>query len=358
MQTFPCHRFLAWTYAALIALTVSAGSLLSAPTASAADFTWSGGGGSGSNSWSNAANWVGGSAPAASSSIGNLTFPLLSGYAIAANDLSGLSINHLSIDDTNSYALNGQGFTLGGGGLSVGETAPGGSNAARIFNPITLASSQEWNLSGGGGGQSVDISGALSGEAADLTVNLGNTNFTLGNNTPTPDDELGNVRVIGGVNQANVFLLDGSLDAKDGKTLTVENAHFETNTATGPLVGIHSALGLEENSSVGPLTSIGSHLVTDGILHLPSASFDPGSFIRFGLNSGGTQPGIDYTQLASTGAVNLGGATIELNGFGATIGSGICPTAQLWAGRYARFNHWQSDWDLWQCSQWSDHHGH
>ena len=262
MPTFPCRRSPTWTYAALIALVVSAGSLLLAPTASAADFTWSGGGGSGANAWSNAANWMGGSAPAASSSIGNLTFPMLSGYAIAANDLSGLSINHLSIDDTNAYALNGQGFTLGSGGLSVGETPPGGTNAARIFNPITLASSQAWNLSGGGGKQSVEISGALSGEAADLTVNLGNTWVALGNNNPAPDDELGNVKVIGGVNQANVFLLDGNLDAKDGKTLTVENAHFETNKATGPLVGIDAALVLGENSSVGPLTSIGSHLLT------------------------------------------------------------------------------------------------
>lgn len=329
MQTFPCRRSPAWTYAVLIALVVSGCALLLAPTASAADFTWSGGGGSGANAWSNAANWMGGSAPAPSSSIGNLTFPLLSGYSIAANDLSGLSINHLSIDDTNAYALNGQGFTLGSGGLSVSETPPGGTNAARIFNPITLASSQEWNLSGGGGKQSVEISGALSGEAADLTVDLGNTWFALGNNNPAPDDELGNVKVIGGVNQANVFLLDGNLNAKDGKTLTVENAHFETHKAIGPLVGINAALVLGEESSVGPLTSIGSHLVTVGILHLPSASFDAGSVIQFGLTSGGTQAGVDYTQLASSGTVNLGGATIELNGFDSTIQHGMCPAVPL-----------------------------
>jgi hypothetical protein len=329
MQTFPCRRSPAWTYAALIALVVSGCALLFAPTASAADYTWSGGGGSGANAWSNAANWMGGSAPAASSSIGNLTFPMLSGYAIAANDLSGLSINHLSIDDTNAYALNGQGFTLGSGGLSVGETAPGKTDSVVIFNPITLASSQAWNLSGGGGGQSVGISGALSGEAANLTVNLGNTLLNLGDNTPTPDDELGNVRVSGAAGQANVFLLNGNLNAKDGKTLTVENAHFETNKATGPLVGIDAALVLGEKSSVGPLTSIGSHLVTVGILNLPSASFDAASFIQFGLTSGGTQAGVDYTQLASSGAVNLGGATVELNGFNSTIQHGMCPTVPL-----------------------------
>lgn len=329
MPTFPCRRSRAWTYAALIAVVVSGCALLFAPTASAADFTWSGGGGAGSNAWSNAANWMGGSAPAASSSIGNLTFPLLSGYSIAANDLSGLSINHLSIDDTNAYALNGQGFTLGGGGLSVSETPPGKTNSVVIFNPITLAGSQAWNLSGGGGGQSVAISGALSGEAANLTVNLGNTSLTLGDNTPTPDDELGNVRVVGIAHQVNNFLLDGNLNDKDGKTITIETASLETNKATGPLIGINASLRLREGSSVGPLTSIGSHLVMGGILHVPSASFDAGSFIQFGLNGGGTQAGTDYTQLASTGAVNLGGATIEFNGLGATIGSGICPTAQL-----------------------------
>ena len=66
-----------------------------------------------------------------------------------------------------------------------------------------------------------------------------------------------------------------------------------------------------------------------GILHLPSASFDAGSFIQFGLTSGGTQAGVDYTQLASSGAVNLGGATIELNGFNSTIQHGMCPAVPL-----------------------------
>lgn len=327
MQTFPCRRSRAWTYAALIA--VFGCCLLLASAASAADFTWNGGGGAGSNAWSNAANWVGGSAPAASSSIGNLTFPLLSGRAIAANDLSGLSINHLSIDDTNEYVLNGEGFTLGSGGLSVSETPPGGNNAALIYNPITLSSSQEWNLSDETAAQFVEVSGALSGEAANLTVHLGNTAFVLGNTNPVPDYELGNVTVSGAVGQVNHFALYGNLNVKDGKTLTIENADFETNRAIGPLVGVHAALRLREGSSVGPLTSIGSHLVTGGIFQLPSASFDAGSFIEFGLDGGGTQAGVDYTQLASSGVVNLGGATIELNGFGSTIGSGTCPTVPL-----------------------------
>ncbi len=327
MQTFPCRRSRAWTYAALIA--VFGCWLLLASAASAADYTWSGGGGAGSNAWSNGTNWAGGSAPAASSSIGNLTFPLLSGRAIAANDLSGLSINHLSIDDTNEYVLNGQGFTLGSGGLSVSETPPGGSNSVLIYNPITLSSSQEWNLSDETAAQFVEVSGALSGEAANLSVHLGNTGFVLGNTNPAPDDELGNVTVSGAVGQVNHFSLYGNLNAKDGHILTVKNADFETNKAIGPLVGINAVLRLREGSSVGPLTSIGSHLVTSGILQLPSASFDAGSFIEFGLDGGGTQAGTDYTQLASSGAVSLGGATIELNGFGSTIGSGACPTVPI-----------------------------
>jgi hypothetical protein len=305
-----------WTVALAVPLACVC-SLLLGSTASAADFTWSGGGGSTAEAWSNGANWLGDSAPAPSSSIGNLTFPLLLGQSFAANDLSGLSINHLSIDDTNGYALNGQGFTLGSGGLSINETAPGGREFAQIYNPITLSSDQTWDISGRstvgqtteeGGLQALEVVGALSGEAANLTLNLHNPNtWFIVSNTGS---ELGNVRVIG--SPADAMFLHSDFNSTDGKTLTVEGLSFTTENATGPLVGIDAVLSPGEKSSVGPLTSIGSRLVPGGVLHLPSASFDPGSTLEIVSGNSGTEPGTDYTQLAATGPIDLGGASLEL----------------------------------------------
>ncbi len=62
--------------------------LVLTPTALASeDFTWSGGGGSGVDTWSNAGNWLGGSPPAPSSSIETLTFPLLPTFQSSENDI-------------------------------------------------------------------------------------------------------------------------------------------------------------------------------------------------------------------------------------------------------------------------------
>jgi hypothetical protein len=328
------RRSWAWAHAALIALVACGCSLLLASAASAADFTWSGGGGASANAWSNRANWSGGTAPAPSSSIGNLTFPLLSGQSVAANDLSGLSINHLSIDDTNGYALNGQGFTLGSGGLAVTENATGGHELAEIYNPITLGGNQAWDISGRakagqtteeGGAQNLEVTGQLSGASSNLTIDLHNPNvgLVLGNTTPMPDDELGDVTVEGvGSTSFDQILLDANLNATDGHSLTVKNASLFTERATGPLVGINSELSLD-GSSIGPLTSIGSRLQMGKVL-LPSASFDAGSAIKFGIGGPGTQAGTDYTQLNSTGSVSLDSSTLELNGLGATVQFGTC----------------------------------
>lgn len=72
-------------YGALIAALALGGYL--APPANAADFTWSGKGPS--TAWSQNGNWLGGSAPAASSSIGTLTFPSLPSFMNSENDLAG-----------------------------------------------------------------------------------------------------------------------------------------------------------------------------------------------------------------------------------------------------------------------------
>ena len=93
---------------------------VAASSAVAADFTWSGEGAPppfipGSSSWSNATNWVGATAP--NGSIGRLTFPAIGGASSGCslippafacyqsiNDIVGLNVSALSIDDSGHFA--------------------------------------------------------------------------------------------------------------------------------------------------------------------------------------------------------------------------------------------------------------
>src|SRR5216684_1257391 len=85
---------------ALVVLAACGCWLLIAAGASAANFTWSGGGGTGAKTWSTGTNWVGNTAPTLGASLGTLTFPKLAARVQSENDLSGLSIEQLQLDNT------------------------------------------------------------------------------------------------------------------------------------------------------------------------------------------------------------------------------------------------------------------
>lgn len=92
------------------------------------DFTWSGHAPSGSSDWSLGANWAGGLAPGGS--VGTLTFPNTgcgSGpCATSTNDLSGLAVGALSIDDTSPYAIGGNAISVGAGEITAPSSAGNG----------------------------------------------------------------------------------------------------------------------------------------------------------------------------------------------------------------------------------------
>jgi hypothetical protein len=307
-----------------------------APIASATDFTWSGEGPTSADNWSNGANWVGGSAPAPFSSIGTLNLPSLptincpnltpttAGY-ISNNDLNGLTIEHLQLDNlfiSCSYEITGQGITLGSGGLSAAPTdAYGGS--AQLLLPITLGASQTWNLTGPVGGTEPDIGGnvtaeALSGASADLAVNLsdGSGLYLYG------DNEVGDVTVkAGNFGSGSINFLGEpghvvGLNASDGHSLTLE--------------GVDLA---EQYSAVGSLNSVGSTInvgwpyqANPGTLSTTSASFDAASDLEFEIANVGTSVGSDYAQLTSTGNVSLGSAYLAVS---ETLRTGECPSLPL-----------------------------
>jgi hypothetical protein len=312
----------------LVALVACGCSLLLAATASATDFTWSGGGVPGSDDWSTSANWLGGVAPAPGSSIGNLTFPLRPSQTDADNDVSGLSVNQLEVDDSHYDIISGQGLTLGGGGLAV-SAAEGSTGSLDVANPITLGASQTWNVSGPpvpsesfSFSQGLTFHSALTGESSDLTLNL-NTHalFVLGTqalNEPTVDDELGTVTINGtetkigeSTYKSFVVLASANLNANDGHSLILHDLDLQSDSATGPITATDSSLLLTGSAS-GPLTVSGSRLEPSEKLTLASASLDAGSTLALGVESNPQPPSGVYDRLHSTGAVALGGSSLEL----------------------------------------------
>jgi hypothetical protein len=350
MQTLPFplqqRRGQAWFSRALTALVLGGlCSLLLASAATATNFSWSGEGSASANTWSNAANWTGGVAPAPSSSIGVLAFPVLNRstclqakpsqtcYA-SFNDLTGLSVNQLQIEDSHGYSIGGpfggnDGFTLGSGGLTI-NASEGSQGRLSLTTPIALGSSQTWSITGpptppAWPPQSIVFGNALSGENADLTINLNSITFlVLGlaiPGAPSIDDELGNLTINGteaaigesvGKYKSWVSLApNATLNASDGHSLTLHDLEFESSLATGPITAVDSDLTLSGSSS-GTVTATHSHLAPNGLLDLPSLSLDATSVLESGIRVQGNQPGTDYSEITSAGTVALGGATLAL----------------------------------------------
>jgi hypothetical protein len=338
-----------WALSALAALLATSACWLLLPSvASATDYTWSGEGLAAAPSWSNPANWSGGSAPPASSSIGTLSFPTLvpplpdndcfgasplDACYHSVNDLSGLSVNQLQIAGQGaSYTISGQGLTLGSGGLAF--TASGGPGVmAKIATPITLGANQTWEI-GGAHGESADlqVSGQLSGENADLTIDLNSLReLTLGElNSPTQaDDELGDVVINGLVEETGGKVyrtpveLEARLNTTDGHSLTVHNADLGVD-GTGPLTATNSIVGLD-GSATGPVAFNDSLVFTEQNSYFaPSFSLEGTSSLEFTIGREGTTPGTNYSQVTSSGTVALGGAALELQDKAFDEGAGEC----------------------------------
>lgn len=309
------------TYVLVVVLSALAVLSLMPAWASAANFSWSGEGLASANGWSNGANWTGGTAPTSSASIGTLSFPVLNRNACfvapteacetAVNDLTGLSVNELQVDDADEYIISGNGFTLGSGGLST-TNHPGSGGFATIDTPITLGASQTWNVSGSGDGATV--TGALSGSGSAFTVNLSpGASFALGGYTAnSTDNEVGNVLVQG---SSGDFWLDDTLNASDSHMLTVQGVPFFTRGAT---VG-----ALEVTSSTTILGRMAWAAPEAALLKTASAVFSGGE-LAIPIVHTGTQPGIDYSQLSASGSVTLSGTTLNINLLNQP--SGTCPT--------------------------------
>ncbi len=321
--------------AAVLALVAAVG-----PASAASDFTWSGAT-SGQN-WSAGGNWSGGTAP--SGSVGALSFPALTSSACTAdpptatcyqsqNDLSGITATGVSIDDANhgssedAYALTGTGITLGSGGI---DAAPLGSvtgfGGASLAFPIALSADQTWSVTGGSNGESLLLTGPVTGGSDTLGVTL-STNASL---DLAADDEVGPVTVTGSGTDPGLL----ELGAHSGTGATVG----ELNASDGNAVSFTDNAGLlAQPGETGPLTVTGGSIIVGQPGANPSgsqeltvdgdASMSLGTLSMFADQAGMTA-GSDYGQLSATGTVTIGsGETLSLGG--ASGAPPQCPTLHV-----------------------------
>ena len=273
------YRLPAYALAATV-VAVGACGLLCA-SAFAADYTWSGGGGA--DSWSDGANWLGGVAPSSGASIGTLRFPELSSPVHSENDLTGVSVEQLQLDNTHGFGLGGTGFSLGSGGLTLSAEAVPPIFSTVLAAPMVLTADQTWTVSGpsepglSGIADDVGLTGQLTGESANLTINLdtyADLRFGSFVEAGGPDDEIGNTTITGtdarekvGENEIiykSMVNLPVGFNGSDGKRLSVKDVELFGSGPTGPIVAKDSPVSLE-GGAIGPVTGLeGSGLGING----------------------------------------------------------------------------------------------
>src|ERR1700734_1354939 len=134
----------------LFGFLVSAVLLVSVPAALASTtFKWSGGAAKASRGWANSGNWEGGLVPSSLESM-VLEFPQLTSSDCTAsppldtcyeseNNVSGLDVESMQVEDSQTYVIAGEPITLGSGGLNV---APATNTTEQIGSvmamPVTL----------------------------------------------------------------------------------------------------------------------------------------------------------------------------------------------------------------------------
>jgi hypothetical protein len=295
--------------------------------------SWSGEAPAGTANWSNAANWAG-STP--SGTVGTLAFPALTSDACAAkpptatcytsnNDLSGLKVNALSIDDGAPYNITGNAITLGNGGITAAPSASDTASATRpaLHLPITLSAPQKWSITGGSHNQQLGIEAPVTGGNSDtLAINFANGTF-LGLYS---DTEVGAVTATGhGTIALGLSSTTGSLNATDGNAVSLSGgAGLFTGTAKiGPLTMSEGQIQIGEGSD-------GSH--PDGSLTVAGGvTLESASTLFMFIDHSGTTPATDYTQLSAIGTVNLASAHLTISDGVAFVG-GKSACAQLTPG--------------------------
>jgi len=279
--------------------------LLPVASAAASPFTWTGA--SSEAKWSAAKNWEGEVAPEVAPSDLQpvaLDFPRLASCSgttcyESKNNLSALNVESIGLDDGDDYELSGEEIKLGSGGLTASPASgSSGSDGDTLELPIALTAKQTWSIAGRSGGalgeNGLALEGGLTGSTSALTFEISNEAVAvLANNT-----EVGPL-AIDGANASKAGILNGfvemfgaELDSSDGNPVSLNHIF---------VVG---------DGAFGPLSTDEAELIVEDRIATASATFDAASDVGFEIYDAGSTAGTDYSQLSSTGAVDLAGSKL------------------------------------------------
>ncbi len=285
--------------------------------ASVSPFVWTGS--AAGAEWSVGGNWQGGLAPSSSEPVA-LEFPRLAGCDTCytgRNNLEGLDVESIAIDDGDEYALEGHEITLGAGGLTA-KPANGSSGFAGDFLelPVKLSAAQTWSISSRNealGENGILLDEPVTGAHA-LTYEVGDEALLYLLN----ETEVGPA-AISGAQAGNPGFLNGAVD------------YFgDVNYFDGEPVSLNHILLLGAGA-FGALSTDDAELVVEagkapaGGIVTDSATFDSGSEVNLEIAGDGTTAGEDYSQLVSEGQVELGGARLFIEALPPSE-KAACPT--------------------------------
>jgi hypothetical protein len=309
-----------WLALAVVVLALLAGMLATA-SASAAPLVWSGN--AAEHHWSAVRNWERELAPTMSEPS-ELEFPHLSGCSgscyTSENDLSGLKVESIKIDDGDEYELSGDEIDLGSGGMTISPAAGTSGRAGDLLElPIHLSASQSWSLTGRSGGavgeNGAAVVGNLSGSSSALTVGIGNEALLVMGS----EAEVGPV-ALEGANAGKAGVLNGAVELfgdvnfSDGNAVDLNHMFL---IGSGALGALHTDQGeLDVGVPIKP---------AEGVL-ADSATFDAASEVGFRIVGEGSAAGEDYSQLESVGDVELNGAKLAVRVSPPSSKSNVCPT--------------------------------
>jgi hypothetical protein len=291
-------------------VAVALGLLFGVPSAAATDFVWDPPAPLGSSgttgSFSTAADWFGGVAPAGS--VGELEFGFTGGLvgacsvpssvgSQAIDDIPGLQTNELGFPegvdqlDEISPDAGGDPLAIGSGGITVGQ-----NTGADLVVPVDLTAAQTWT--DGCELIATDVTGPYP-----LTVNM----TSPGNGIRTSLDlngELGSVTVDGTTGLSSESLT-GDLNGQDGDPVALTDTELDTlGATTGPLTLDGGVVDVGA-SVVGELAAPGE-LTVAGPLTLSGAA------VELIVAQAGMVGGTDYSQIKASGNVSLNGSQLTL----------------------------------------------
>ena len=287
------------------------------PAASASTtFKWSGGAAQGFRGWSNSGNWGMGLAPSSLEPVtleftrltspNCTTSPPIDTCYESENNVSGLDVESLDVEDSETYVIAGEPITLGSGGLDVAPATNTTEQTGSILAmPVKLDAQQTWSIAGQSSDKEIDgnqfvLLEEVSGPGEPLNVSLSDG----GGLVLVNEDEVGPLSFEGadsnrgGILNGVVELFGAQLNASDHQPVSFKHIFAIGTGATGPLT----------TNSASIVVVPGEKKVER--LEAQGAKFDPSSRLTFVVTNTGTDAGREYAQLTSSGLVNLEGAEL------------------------------------------------